>query len=185
MTCEGKTLRNTFFFKYLGSIFAADGTQSADIDRRIGIASTRAGQLRHIFGSKHITMEVKLRLYGAAVCSLFSYGCEAWFLTDRALRKINGANSRLLARFTGRTIHEEARRPSFDMLLKMRQRRLSWLGHILRLGSERLVQTAVKVERQQGIDGSIWMDAPDVDYAMITTMATRNKKQDWKKWSRR
>ena len=40
-----------------------DQPQELDVKRRIGIATTRAGQLRHIFNSKHDNMKVKMRLY--------------------------------------------------------------------------------------------------------------------------
>ena len=53
--CEQHNLKNVFKFKYLGSIFAADGSQEHDIQRRIGIATTRAGQLRHVFGDKSLS----------------------------------------------------------------------------------------------------------------------------------
>ena len=130
ITCEGKALKNVLFFKHLGSIFTADGTQEKDLDRRIAIATTRAGQLRHIFGAK-LSLFKKLKLYQAAIVSLFTYGSEAWTLTPAAIRKLNGANSRLLSRFTGKTTHQEARDPTFDLIVAIRRRRLCWLGHIL------------------------------------------------------
>jgi hypothetical protein len=50
--CEGEKLDNSFKFKYLGSIFAADGGQQYDVRRRIGIAMDRMGQLRYVFSSE-------------------------------------------------------------------------------------------------------------------------------------
>ena len=122
--CEGKPLKNCYLFKYLGSIFAADGSQEHDIQRRIGIVTTRAGQLRHVFNDKSLSLETKLRLYEAAVVSLFTYGCEAWTLAPRTIRKLNGANSALLSRFTGKTRREEARDPSFDLVKSVSGRRI-------------------------------------------------------------
>ena len=43
--CDGEKLVNCFLFRYLGSMFAADGSQEHDVTRRIGIAQTRAGKL--------------------------------------------------------------------------------------------------------------------------------------------
>ena len=104
-------------------MFAADGSEEHDVTRRIGIAQTRAGKLRHVFGSKHIPMATKLRLYSAAVGSLFTYGSEAWALTEKVLRRLNGANSRLLSHFTGKTIPEEARAvtTSYNLTLEVRK----------------------------------------------------------------
>ena len=39
--CEGKELENVFKFKYLGSVFAADGLQEYDIRERMGRAMSR------------------------------------------------------------------------------------------------------------------------------------------------
>ena len=52
MKCEGVKVLNTFTFKYLGSIFAADGDQRYDVRRRISLAMTRMGKLTHVFNSK-------------------------------------------------------------------------------------------------------------------------------------
>ena len=76
VTCEGENLKNVFRFKYLGSIFAADGDHKYDVRRRIGMAMTRMGQLSPVFNSD-ISLGLKLRLYKTAVCSLFTYGSEA------------------------------------------------------------------------------------------------------------
>ena len=71
-TCEGAPLKNVFLFKYLGSIFAADGDHKYDLRRRIGLAMSRCGALRHIFDSS-IPMQLKLKLYKVAVTSLLTY----------------------------------------------------------------------------------------------------------------
>ena len=70
---------------------------------------------------------VKLRLYVEAVCSILTYGCETWVLTDRMdYSKNQCVNSRMVARITGQNIVQEARRTtcSFNLVQKNRQRRL-------------------------------------------------------------
>ena len=123
--CEGATLKNVFRFKYLGSIFSADGDHKYDVRRRIGMAMSRMGQLNQVFSSG-ISLGLKLRLYKAAVCSLFTYGSEAWHLDERTAAALNGANSRCLSRITGKGIHEEAnvRTRTFDLVGSVRKRRL-------------------------------------------------------------
>ncbi len=46
----------------------------------------------------------------------------------------------MLARITGRTIVEEARNPTINVVLKARDRRWSWLGHVLRTPEHHLVR---------------------------------------------
>ena len=145
--CEVSELRNVFKFKYLGSIFAADGDQSHDVQRRIALATSRMGQLRHVFNA-NIGLRLKMKLYKTAVCPLLTYGSEAWYLDQETIAMINGANARLLSRITGKDAHVEAsvRTRSYDLVGAIRKRRLKWLGHILRQQGPRLIKLAVKVQ---------------------------------------
>ena len=185
--CEGEPLKNCYLFKYLGSIFAADGSDDPDVRRRIGIAKTRAGQLRHVLGSKHIKVGAKIKLYNAAVVSLFTYGCEGWVLTPKVLRQLNGANSGLLSHFTGKETRVEARplTTSLDLTKEIRRRRLCWLGHILRMGPERLVRSAVEEQFAMGGGGSMFMDAPvELGLAGMTALALADEKRAWREMTR-
>ena len=56
--CEGEALKNVFKFKYLGTLFAANGLQCYDIDKRIATAKARCGKLRKIFDSKCICIVI-------------------------------------------------------------------------------------------------------------------------------
>ena len=91
--CDSKELENVFVFKYLGTLFSTDDLQQYDIKRRISLTMSRCGKLRHIFASPFISLYLKLRLYDAAVCSIFVYGCETWNLTEKVMCQLNGTNS--------------------------------------------------------------------------------------------
>ena len=138
--CGNNALENVFKFAYLGTIFAADGQQIYDIRVRMGMVMTRCGRLGHMFDSPDLGPWLKIRLYVAAVVSLLTYGCESWNLTKDTMRKLNGCNSQMLARITGRNVREEARSTtsSFDIVKNIRVRRLRWLGQILRGDQDRL-----------------------------------------------
>ena len=122
----------------------------------------RCGVLRHILGSPDLALQIKLRLYEVTVCSVLVYGCESWQLTDKAMRHLNGTNSKMLSFFTGKTISQEARptTTSFNLIHKIRIRRHKWLGHIIRAGPDRLIYQAVEAQRQLGTPGGLCMDAP-------------------------
>ena len=60
ISCESKKLKNVFKFKYLDSIFVADGAQLYDIKRRVALAAARCGQLRHCFDAKGISIATQL-----------------------------------------------------------------------------------------------------------------------------
>jgi hypothetical protein len=143
-------------------LFAADGLEVYDIKSRILKAQLRCGQLRNMLRSENLSTKLKVRLYVTAVCSLLTYGCEAWDLNEKTVALLNGANARCLSRFTGKDAHAEAsaRTRSFDLVLAIRKRRFKWLGHILRLPDQRLVRLAVHVQYEMNLPGNIFSDAP-------------------------
>ena len=133
VTCGDKSLKNVWSFVYLGSKFSADGDPTTDVKARIAMAQKTAGKLRHIWASKWIPLVLKLRIYVVGVCSQLTYGSETWKLNEETVRMLNGVNSRLLHRITGKPIREEASEGtrSFNLLRWIRARRAQWLGHIL------------------------------------------------------
>ena len=68
----------------------------------------------------------------------------------------------MLARITGQSIREEARRAttSFDLVRQIRVMRLKWLGYILQQDEARLIFQAIEVQYDFYQTGSILMDAP-------------------------
>ena len=51
---QGKQLENVSIFKYLGSLFAANGLQQRDVKARIARVVTRCGQLGHVFDDPNL-----------------------------------------------------------------------------------------------------------------------------------
>ena len=157
---------NVWMFKYLGSLFRADGCHLADIKARIAVAMKTAGQMRNIWASKTTPLNLKMRIYRTGVCSCLVYGSEAWSLDDKACAMLNGANSRMVARITGRTIKEEASKTTrtFDFVTWIRARRLQWVGHILRMDNNdtepRLIYKAVSYIYEHRRPGDLLMDIP-------------------------
>ena len=186
--CGEEVLENVFRFLYLGTVFAVNGLQCYDVDSRVAMAMSRCGKLRHVFDSPHISMQVKLRLYEAAVCSLLTYGCETWDLDVATMRKLNGANSVMLARITGRSIPSEARpfTTSFNLVKKIRERRFRWLGHIIRAGPDTIMYQALVVQHSMGHVGNLMMDAPphsSIDDLRPTTCIA-NDREKWRSLAR-
>ena len=69
--------KNSWHFKYLGSIFEEGGGQIADVRRRIAMTRQRFGKLRNIWADKGLHQKLRIRLYRASVCSIMTYGSEA------------------------------------------------------------------------------------------------------------
>ena len=118
--------------------------------------------MRHLWHHNNLHINLRMRLYKASVCSILTYGSEAWTLNAKVMRKLNGANAHMVSAITGRTVQQEASAKwrTFDLVKWIRARRLQWLGHILRLGPERLIKQAVFEMYKNRQDGDLMMDSP-------------------------
>ena len=91
------------------------------------------------------------------------------------MRTLNGANSQMLSRVTGKSVQQEARADttSYDLLKQIRRMRLNWLGQILRFNSDSIVAQSVKVQMEMNSPGNILMDAPTHNnFQELVTLAT-------------
>ena len=117
-----------FTFTYLGYDFRANGKAEHAIEERMRKAALRFSRMCHIWRSKELDTTLKLRLYAAAVASVLVYGCEAWL----QFLWVGAWNARRLSFITDREIRDEYLVPSFDIVARIRARRLTWAGHLLR-----------------------------------------------------
>ena len=121
-----------------------------DVRTRIAMATQRFGKLRNIWRDGNLHLNLRMRLYKSCICSVLTYGSEAWKLTKKVTATLNGArqleddkcdHGKDDTRITGKTIREEASSgKTFDLVMWIRARRLQWLGHILRLGPGRTIK---------------------------------------------
>ena len=112
---------------------------------------------------------------------MFTYGSEAWALSEKTLRKLNGANASCLARFSGKSKVEESRPATctYSLTRDIRKRRLTWLGHILRMDDHRLVKKAALQQFLAGRTGNLFMDAPkSKTFEQLIELASNRK--PWK-----
>ena len=173
-------------FVYLGHLFTSDNDQVTNIDQRIGRAKSVFKSLHHIWRSKNISISLKRRLYMSSTISVCTYGHETWKLTKRTIAKLNGFNAGCLATiYIGhRTVTADERvkcrkeqsvahgtvsdsgihgKRMLDITAVLRARRLTWLGHILRLpATEMLRQVLLNVAwPNRHEEGGLLMDAPE------------------------
>lgn len=90
-------------------------------------------------------MRVKLAVYRAVVRGILLYGCESWVVSAGDLRRLrvfeNGCVRRLLGvtrldRFSAAALRQ--RTGLEDLGVVLARRRWRWLGHVLRMGEERM-----------------------------------------------
>ena len=131
--------------------------------------------MRHLWHDKKLHLNLRLRLYKSCVCSVLTYGSEAWHIDSDTARALNGANAGMVSIITGKSPHQEASKKwqTFDLVAWVRARRLQWLGHILRMGPERKLKQAVFEMFKKRSQGDLLMDAPkhNGSWRMLCTMA--------------
>ena len=139
--------------------------------------------MRNIWQAKSLHLRLRMRLYISSVCSILTYGSEAWLMTEDIRRAINGANSRMVAIITGNSPHDEAKdgTRSFDLVRAIRARRLAWLGHILRMSPTRILAQAVEHLYNNRSEGDILTDTPNTQ----SWDELRAWARDRKKWRTR
>jgi hypothetical protein len=157
-------LENVFNFGYLGFNFQADGDRRPAMDQRMAIAKSRFGKLHEVWRDKKLPVFAKVRIYACAVVSVLTYGNEIWRLDAKTLASLRGWNARCLAAMTGRSFRDETVDPTFDLVSRLRSRRLRWAGHILRMEESNLMRKVLLASVELGLEsrhaGGILMDAP-------------------------
>ena len=146
-------------FKYLGSIKTDDGSCMQDIKVRIAMAKQKMVQLNNIWKDRGIPNLLKVNILKCLIWPVATYGCEAWTLKKEEEKKINAAElwfyRRLLRiqwtekRTNNSVLEELAVKP--ELLSKINQRKLSYLGHANRNTRTDLMATALqgKVEAKR------------------------------------
>ena len=159
----------------MGSDFEDDGDCEQDVKIRMAIAKSTFGKLMEIWKATEISLKQKLRLYNADVISIVSFGFETWEMPQKLEDSLRGWNPRCLAAITGRGIPQEHRQPTFDLISKLRARRLKWAGQILRLEPEdRLVHQMLMPHSRR----SLPMDAGEYTIAK-ELLALAADRKDW------
>ena len=125
-------------FIYLGSTISDNLSLDAEINRRIGKATTTLGRLTtRVWKNPTLTVTTKMAVYIACIISTLLYGSEAWTTYAKHERKLNNFHLRSLRRILGinwsdkmpnTQVLERAGLPT--MYTRLRKRRLRWLGHV-------------------------------------------------------
>ena len=77
---EEQELEQVSEFVYLGSLITEDVKCTADVKRRIGLASAMSVRFGKIWKSRDISNKTKLRLHESFVIPVLMYGAECWCL---------------------------------------------------------------------------------------------------------
>ena len=158
ITIDNTRLSNVNQFKYLGSTISHDASLDKEIDARIGRASQALGRLRNkVLNQHNIKMSTKIKVYHAIVLPSLLYGCETWSPYRRQIKKLETFHMRALRsilgirwqdRVTNLEVLNRANSSSIESRLIKAQ--LRWVGHVIRMGEDRLPRILLYGELQDG-----------------------------------
>ena len=155
-------IENVFNFKYLGCWLQSDGTFDFELKARIDQANAAFGQLFNIWQNEMLDLDLKIRIYKAAVVSIAIYGSSSWLLNDDLCKAIKSWNNKNLHHITNESYDKGYNDPIFNITKAIKQRRLKWLRKILTKPSFYYSNAymMLKYQFQNGREGNAFEDIP-------------------------
>ena len=147
MLINGDPVECVPIFKYLGSYCSNDLSATVEINHRLSSAAFAFQKLKrlHVWNDPFIHKGIKSILYKVIVQSTLLYGCETWAVREVELSRLEVFQLRCLRTICSLSLMDKV--PN-DKILQMcntscasdivRYRRLRWLGHVARMGNDRL-----------------------------------------------
>ena len=145
-------------FKYLGSTVTSNHSLDTELSARIGKAAMTFGSLtKRVWQNQKLRLKTKLKVYSTCVLSSLLYGSESWPTYARQERRLNQFHIRCIRKLlniswrdkvTNQEVLRRAGIPSIHSLLS--EKRLRWLGHVRRMGPERLPKDLLYGQLAQG-----------------------------------
>lgn len=184
-------------FEYLGVTMTHISDEDMEIDKRTMKASRALGALENMIKSKLISRKTKIRLYKTIIQPTLLYGSETWVLNKKnksklerwerkILRKIYGGiqDEGQWRRRTNKEIQEMYKTPCITS--KIQAQRLRWLGHVVRMGGERIAKKVLLGgeggKKKRGRPRKKWMDAVKEDLRQIGIEDWTRSARDRIKW---
>ncbi|CAH8613929.1 unnamed protein product [Schistosoma guineensis] len=154
---DGEQVEVVEKFVYLGSCTSAGGGVSDEIDSRMVKARAVYVNLGHLSRLRDVTLAVKDRMYNALVRAVLLYACETWPLRVEDVRRLSVFDHRCLRRIADiqwqhHVSNAEVRHRVFGRRddnpigVTILEHRLRWLGHVLRMSSQRIPRRTLFVD---------------------------------------
>jgi len=145
------TIENVEKFEYLGSLITWDNNCSEEIKRRIGKATGALASLKHIWNSKKLKIENKLKILTTCVFSVLLYASETWTLKEIDRKKLLAFEMKCYRRILRINWQDMIRNEDIrkriakeeTIIDTIKKRKLRLFGHICRMDDSRLIKHIV------------------------------------------
>ena len=126
-------------FKYLGSMFDANGVAEKYVNNRVHIAWLKWRETTGVMCDRNISTKLKDKVYKTAIKPVMAYGAECWEVRKKEARKLHTTEMRMLGWARGKTKLDHVRNIDiwkeahmYPMAEFLREKRLRWFGHVQR-----------------------------------------------------
>ncbi|CAH8674745.1 unnamed protein product [Schistosoma haematobium] len=161
LTLDGEQIDVVEKFVYLGSCISAGGGVSDEINACIVKARAAYANLGRRWCLHDVSLAVKGRIYNASVRAVLLYTCETWPLRVEDVRRLSVFDHRCLRRIADiqwqhHVSNAEVRhrvsghRDDNSVGVTILKHRLRWLGHVLRMSSQRIPRRALVADSGTG-----------------------------------
>ena len=79
---DDSNLEQVHQFKYLGTQITEDARTETELKYRLNVAKAKFSSMSGVLTSRQLKLSLKLRVLKCYIMSIFTYGCEAWTLTE-------------------------------------------------------------------------------------------------------
>ncbi|VDO50292.1 unnamed protein product [Schistosoma margrebowiei] len=139
ITIDGEDLEDVKTVTYLSNIIDEHGGSDAYVKARIGKTRAAYLQLKHIWNSKQLSTNTKVRIFNTNVKTVLLYGAETWRTTKAIIQEIQvfliSCLRKILQIRWSDTISNNllwARTNQIPAEEEIRKKRWKWIGHTLR-----------------------------------------------------
>ena len=183
ITFDGKEIKGSDFFRYLGSIIQKDGELDSDVAHRIKAGWVKWKNATGFLCDRGMPHKLKGKFYRTAVRPALLYGTECWAVKQCHVQKMNVAEMRMLRWMCGHTrkdrlrnevIREKVRVAPIED--KMMENRLRWFGHVRRRPTHATVRRLEewgkeKIGRGRGRPKQTWLKVVENDMRCLGVTA--------------
>ncbi|KAI5743314.1 hypothetical protein M8J77_016763 [Diaphorina citri] len=190
---DGVQLEKVLSYTYLGTHM--DWNQQHEIKRRIEMAGAAFNKMRTILCNMRLKLTTRIRVLKCYVFSVLLYGVEIWTLTEEMSRCLEAFEFWCYRRMlriswiyhvSNETVLERMQKQP-EIRNTVKQRKTSYLGHILRNPKNELLQTIIKGEiagrRGRGRPRISWM-GNIMEWTELPAEEIFNRAMDREIWAR-
>eukprot|EP00820_Chromera_velia_P001846 Cvel_15503.t1-p1 / transcript=Cvel_15503.t1 / gene=Cvel_15503 / organism=Chromera_velia_CCMP2878 / gene_product=Putative uncharacterized transposon-derived protein, putative / transcript_product=Putative uncharacterized transposon-derived protein, putative / location=Cvel_scaffold1150:41911-43758(+) / protein_length=554 / sequence_SO=supercontig / SO=protein_coding / is_pseudo=false len=176
---NGQPLQEVEQFWYLGGVMSNDGSLNGEIYHRIQKAEMVWGKLQaEVWKRAGLTTKTKMHMFRGAVLPALLYGAKTWAARKDQIGKLESWCMARVRQVTNQPHQERtpdaALRRAFGLRTiesTIRLTRLRWLGHVGRMGGERLLRQLLfghlQGERPLGRPLLRWSDCVLSDFRLL------------------